>query len=39
MENLIALLDRSDRVLIGTRIRALEHVPERIPGEINRIRC
>jgi hypothetical protein len=35
--NLIVPLDRAHRVILGTRMEHLEHVPRRIAGGITRI--
>jgi hypothetical protein len=37
--NLIIPFDRTHRVVLGTRLERLEHVPRRITAEINRIGC
>ncbi len=37
--NPIILLDRARRVVLGTRLEHLEHVPRRIPAGITRIHC
>jgi hypothetical protein len=36
MKNLIAPLDRAHQILLATRIKALEHVSERLAAEITR---
>ena len=37
IKNLIAPLDRAHRVVLGTGMEHLEHVPRRIAGGITRI--
>jgi hypothetical protein len=37
--NVMVPLDRARRVVFGTRMEHLEHVPRRIRGGITRIRC
>jgi hypothetical protein len=39
IKNLITPFDRARRVLLGTRVEHLEHVPRRIRGENTRIWC
>jgi hypothetical protein len=39
IKNLSIPLHRAHRVLLGTRIGALEHITERIGAGITRIRC
>ena len=39
IRNLTLPLDRARRVLLGTTLEHLEHVPRRIRGGITRIRC
>ncbi len=39
IKNLMVPLDRARRVVLGTSMERLEHVPRRIRGGITRIRC